>query len=100
MISDQEISRAEKEGLSFRPAIVAARYLADSDKIEIETPWCTIVIRREAIPELRDVTPEQMESLSVSAVGLHVEAADVDINGAGLITTISQGLQAQVANSF
>jgi hypothetical protein len=100
MISEQEISRAETDGLSFRRAIISARYLPDSDKIEIETPWCTIVIRREAIPELRDVTPEQMRSLSVSAVGLHVDAADIDINGAGLITAISQGLQAQAANSF
>jgi hypothetical protein len=41
-----------------------------------------------------------MATISVSAVGLHVESADIDINSAGLITFISRELEKEVANSF
>jgi|SRR5579884_264805 len=100
MISKEDIRRAEAEGRKFKQAIVSAKYLEDSDRVELVTPLCTIIINRKNIEELRSISPEHMKTLYVSAVGLHVEAVDIDINAAGLITEIGQQLQDAVAGSF
>jgi hypothetical protein len=98
MISDDEIERATRT--EFKQAILSARYHSDSDRIELEMPWCTLIVDRKHIEELRTLSGTDLEPIIVSAVGLHFETADVDINSAGLITQISQQLENEVAGSF
>lgn len=98
MISEDEIKRATRT--QFRQAILSARYHSDIDRIELETPWCILIVDRQHIEELRTLSRTDLETITVSAVGLHIETADVDINSAGLITQISQQLENEVAGSF
>jgi hypothetical protein len=100
MISEQDVERAAEAGRQFRPAILSARYHSDTDRVELVTPWCTLLVDRQRIDELRQLSPTDMATISVSAVGLHVESADIDINSAGLITFIGRELEKDVANSF
>ena len=100
MISEQDVKQATDAGAQFRQAILSARYHGDTDRVELETPWCTLFVDRQRIEELRELSQTDLETITVSAVGLHVEKADVDINSAGLITDISKQLQSEVANSF
>jgi hypothetical protein len=100
MISEQDVERATEAGALFRPAILSAKYHSDTDRVELVTPWCTLLVDRQKIDEFRQLSPTDMETISVSAVGLHVETADIDINSAGLITFISKQLENEVANSF
>jgi hypothetical protein len=100
MISDEDIRRATEPGIERKQAILSATYHQDTDLLELVTPFCTLIIDRKSIDELRDLSQTDMETLTVSAVGLHIENADVDINSAGLITDLSQRLGNEVANSF
>jgi hypothetical protein len=100
MISEQEAQRATDAGAQFKQAILSAKYHDDTDRIELETPWCTLIVDRQRIEELRTLSQTDLDAITVSAVGLHVEKADVDINSAGLITYLSQQLENEVANSF
>src|ERR1700758_2819487 len=100
MISDQEIEMATKVGTQFRQAILSAKYHSDTDRIELETPWCTLIVDRQRIEELRSLERTDLETITVSAVGLHIEKADVDINSAGLITHFCRQLENGVAGSF
>jgi hypothetical protein len=100
MISEQDAERVTQQGSKFSPAILSAKYHGDTDRIELETPWCILIVDRQRIEELRQLPQSDMETITVSAVGLHVEKADVDINSAGLITDISRQLEHEVAGSF
>jgi hypothetical protein len=100
MISEQDVQRAAAAGAQFKQAILSAKYHGDTDRIELQTPWCTLIVDRQRIGELRQLSQTDLETITVSAVGLHIEKADVDINSAGLITYISQQLENEVANSF
>jgi hypothetical protein len=100
MFSEQDIQRATAARAQFRPAILSAKYHGDTDRVELETPWCILIVDRQRIAELRTLSQTDLETITVSAVGLHVEKADVDINSAGLITDIGQQLGKEVANSF
>lgn len=100
MISEEEIKQATNVGTQFKQAILSARYHSDVDRIELETPWCILIVDRQHIEELRTLSRTDLETITVSAVGLHIETADVDINSAGLITQISQQLENEVAGSF
>lgn len=100
MISEDDIHRATVAGTQFKQAILSAKYHPDTDRLELVTPWCILIVERQRIEELRQVSQSDMASITVSAVGLHVEKADVNINSAGLITEISQQLENEVANSF
>lgn len=100
MISDDEIERATKVGTQFRQAILSATYHHDSDRVELVTRWCILIVDRQRIEELRTLSRTDLETITVSAVGLHIEKADVDINSAGLITHLSQQLENEVAGSF
>jgi hypothetical protein len=100
MISEEEIARATKVGSRIKQAILSAKYHSDTDRIELETPWCTLIVHRQRIEELRTLSRTDLETITVSAVGLHVEKADVDINSAGLITDLCHELEAEVAGSF
>jgi hypothetical protein len=100
MISEQDVERATQQGARFSPAILSAKYHGDTDRIELETPWCILIVDRQRIEELRQLPQSDLEAITVSAVGLHVEKADVDINSAGLITYISRQLENEVAGSF
>jgi hypothetical protein len=100
MISEKEIERETNVGTHFKQAILSAKYHGDTDRIELETRWCILIVDRQHIEELRTLSQTQLETITVSAVGLHVEKADVDINSAGLITQISQQLEIEVAGSF
>ena|SRR5437762_3728619 len=100
MISAQEIERATKASEGFKQAVLAARYDADRDRIELVTAWCILIVDRQRIEELRDLSPHELETISVSPVGIHVDSADIDINAAALITDISHQLETEVANSF
>jgi hypothetical protein len=100
MISDEDISRATAGGSEVTQAILSAKYHRDTDRLELVTPWCILIFDRRRIEELRQLSQTDMETMTVSAVGLHIESADVDINSAGLITEISQQLESEVAGSF
>lgn len=100
MISQREIEQATNVGEKIKQAILSAKYHGESDRIELETPWCILLVDRERIEELRPLSRSELEIITVSAVGLHFEKADVDINSAGLITYLSHELQKEVAGSF
>jgi hypothetical protein len=100
MISAQEIERAMKASEGFQPAVIAARYHPESDRVELVTAWCVLFVDRARIDELRGLSPHDLESISVSATGIHVSGANLDINAAGLITDISKQLESDAANSF
>jgi hypothetical protein len=100
MISEREVQRATAEGRKFKEAIIAAKCHRDTNRVELVTPWCILIVDRDKIEELRELSPDEMETITVSAVGLHIERADVGINSAGLITGISKQLASEVANSF
>jgi hypothetical protein len=100
MISEEEIERVTNVGTKFRQAILSAKYHSNTDRIELETPWCILIVDRQHIEELHSLSPTDLETITVSAVGLHIENADVDINSAGLITHLSRQLQNEVAGSF
>jgi uncharacterized protein YjiS (DUF1127 family) len=100
MISDAEIERVAAVSAKFKPALTGARYHADSDRIELITSWCTLLVDRRQIDELRDVSKHDLETITVSAVGLHVEGADIDINAAGLLSHIGRKLARQAAKSI
>jgi hypothetical protein len=100
MISDAQIERVAATSAKFKPALIGARYHADSDQVELTTSWCTLFVDRRQIDELRDVSKHDMETITVSAVGLHVEAADIDINAAGLLSHIGRKLVRRAAKSI
>jgi hypothetical protein len=100
MISDGDIRRATEGDAEATQAILSVKYHPDTDRLELVTPWCILIVDRHRIEELRQLSEADMETLTVSAVGLHIESADVDINSAGLITEISQQLENEVAGSF
>ena len=100
MISDQEIKMATTAGIKIRQAILSAKYHSDIDRIELETPWCVLIVDRQHIEELRTLSGTELETITVSPVGLHFDKADVDINSAGLITYLSRQLESEVAGSF
>jgi hypothetical protein len=100
MISEQDFQRATQTGARFRQAILSAKYHGDTDRVELVTPWCTLIVDRQRIDELRALSQTDLETITVSAVGVHIEKADIDINSAGLITAISQPLESEVASSF
>jgi hypothetical protein len=100
MLSTEEIQKAIKAGENFKPAILSAKYCRDTDSLELQTAWCIIIIGRARIEELREVSQSDMETISVSDVGIHVDKADVDINSAGLITDIAKQLIEEALDSF
>lgn len=100
MISDEDIQRAVKAGESFRPAITACKYDAESDRVELVTAWCIISVERTFIDELRDVSPAAIKNIYVSQYGVHVDDVDVDINSAGLIAYMGRRLADEAENSF
>jgi hypothetical protein len=100
MISDAEIERVTNASAKFKPALLGARYHADSDRIELKMSWCTLLIDRRQIAELRDVSPHDLENITVSPVGLHVHSADIDINAGGLLAFIADKLGRQAEKSL
>jgi hypothetical protein len=100
MISERDIKTAIEAGRHFKQAILSARYHRDSDRIEFETEWCIIIVDRHSIEEFRSLSQDDMETISVSDVGVHIDSADIDVNSAGLITEIAKRLEVEVANSF
>lgn len=99
MISDTDIERVLAASERFKPMLLGAQYHADSDQIELRMSWCTLFIDRRQIVELRDLLPDDLETINVSPVGLHVESEDIDINAAGLIASIAKKLTKQAAKS-
>jgi hypothetical protein len=100
MISDAEIDRVAGASAKFKPALIGARYHADSDRVELITSWCTLLVDRRQIDELRGLSKQDLETITVSAVGLHVDSADIDINAAGLLSDIGRKLARRAARSI
>jgi hypothetical protein len=100
MISDQEIARVVEESGNFKPAVLACRYDAKTDSVELVTSWCTLVVDRKRIVEFSSATPHDMEAVYASETGIHIDAIEIDINSAGLITDLCQQLENEVAKSF
>jgi hypothetical protein len=100
MISDADIDRVIAASERFSSALIGARYHPDSDRIELSTSWCTILVDRLQIAELRDVPRHDLETISVSPFGLHIESADIDINAGGLLAHIGKKLTEQAVKSF
>jgi hypothetical protein len=99
MISDTDIERVLAASERFKPVLIGARYHADSDRIELRMSWCTLLVERRQIVELRDISPSALETISVSPVGIHVDSEDIDINAAGLLASIAKKLAKQAAKS-
>jgi hypothetical protein len=97
MISDKEVRRALEAGRRVRPAILSARYLAESDSIELVTAWCKLTVRRDKIEYFRDVPASAMANLYASELGVHIDECDVDLNSAGLIEYITTQLMNDVS---
>ena len=53
MISEQDVQRATAASAQFRPAILSAKYHGDTDCVELETPWCILIVDRQRIAEPR-----------------------------------------------
>jgi hypothetical protein len=100
MISDAEIDRVLTASAKFKPALLGAAYRANTDQIELRLSWCTLLIDRKQIAELRDVSPHDLETIAVSAIGLHIEKLDIDINAAGLLAALAAKLARQAQKSF
>ena len=95
MISDKEIDRVVAASAKFKPALLAARYHADTDQIELRLSWCTLLVDRRQVAELRDVAQHDLETITISSVGLHVESADIDVNAGGLLIDIANKIARQ-----
>ena len=100
MISDKEIDRVVVASAKFKQALLAARYHADTDQIELKMSWCTLLVDRRQIAELRDISPHDLEAIAVSSVGLHVESADIDINAGALLIDIAGKIARQGEKSI
>jgi hypothetical protein len=100
MISDTDIDRVAAASTKFKPALIDARYHPNTDRIELVTSWCTLLVDRQQIDELRDLSESDLGTITVSAVGLHVGSADIDINAAGLLSHIGRKLARKSAKSF
>ena len=100
MISDEEIARVAEESASFKPAVLACRYDPKSDCMELVTSWCTLIVDRKRIVEFDSLSPRDMEAVYASETGIHIDAAKIDINSAGLITDLCKQLENEVADSF
>jgi len=55
MISEDDIHRATVAGTRFKQAILSAKYHPDTDRLELVTPWCILIIERQRIEELRQL---------------------------------------------
>jgi hypothetical protein len=99
VISAEALAKATEARADFAPAILRARYHAATDQVELVTAWCTLFVDRKRIAELRDVAVHDLEGITVSQVGVHVDSADIDINAAGLISSLSAMLTEEVAKA-
>ena len=100
MISDEQIAQVAERGADFKAAIIDCRYDAQNDRVELITPWCTIIVDRKRIGEFDALSRHHMEAIYASETGIHIDEAGVDINSAGLITDLCQQLEAEVAESY
>jgi hypothetical protein len=100
MISERDVEEAARAGATFKQAILSAKYYPETDRVELVTPWCILIVDRQKIEELRHLSRSDIETISVSAVGIHVDSANIDINSAGLIMYLSQQLERDVSDSF
>jgi hypothetical protein len=100
MISEQEIEQVAKQSVDFRQLILDCRYDPEKDRVELVTPWCILIVDRAHIAELNGLSAHDMETINVSPTGIHIEAVDIDINSAGLITDLSKQLEKEAENSF
>src|SRR4051794_37617413 len=100
MISERDLEQANVANAQFRPAIRSVRYDADSDRVELETEWCTLKIARSRIEEFQGLSSGDLEGIYVSHYGVHIDSANIDINAAGLITQLARQLEKEVENSF
>jgi hypothetical protein len=93
MVSERELEKAMEDGATFVPAITSCKYHPTHDEVELVTPWLRIIMRREDIEELRDVSSHDMRGLRTSEFGIHIEDSDLDINSASLIICIARHLE-------
>ncbi len=100
MATEAEIQNALDAGRRFIPAIIAVRYLLDSDQVAFETPWGQRVVQRADIELLRSVPMQSMRIIHASQVGVHIDDMDLDINSAGLLATLFPDLRPALVNSY
>lgn len=99
MVSDKDIQRAAKRGAKLHQMVQHVAYDPSSDKIELVMSWCTIKVDRRHIDEFRDVSPEAMKTIYSSAMGVHIDELDIDINASGLVACIAHELQEEASRS-
>ena len=85
--------QAEKE---FQQAILWVKYDGPRDEIMLGTPWGAFIIKREAVPELRDVPREMLARIETSQTAIHIEELDLDINSAGLLASLFLEIEGQL----
>ena len=95
MVTEAEIHKATKRGSKRLTIVHAIRYHRDSDKLELTTAWCTLLVDRKHIEEFKDVSKTAMEEVYLSPEGIHLDNADIDINAAGLIADLAHQLEEQ-----
>jgi hypothetical protein len=100
MISDEEITRITEKSAIFKPAVLDCRYDPKNDRVELVTSWCTLIVDRKRIVEFGSLSPRDMEAIYASETGIHIDAVDIDINSAGLVTDLCRQPENEVADSF
>lgn len=95
MVTEAEIQKAAKRGSRHPSMVRAFHYHQDSDKVELTTEWCTLLVDRKHIEEFRHVSRSAMAEVYLSPEGIHLDDADIDINAAGLIAALARELEEQ-----
>ena len=92
MISKREIRKATEAGAKLSQMVTAVRYRGRTDQIEITTSWCTLLVARQWISELRNLSRSQLRTIRVSQFDIHIESADIEIESAGLVAYVAREL--------
>jgi hypothetical protein len=92
VISDAEIERVTTASAKYKRVLLDARYLPQSDQLELTTSFGKVLVDHRRIGELQDVRPQDLETITVSPVALHVESGDIDIDAASLLADIEDQL--------
>jgi hypothetical protein len=82
--------------LAGRRLIEHVSYLEDSDVLALQSEHFAALIDRNFIDELKNVPPDEMKNLTVSAAGttIELEQYDIHIEAAGLLASYINHLRA------
>lgn len=100
MATEAQYERAQAASERYRAPLLAIAYDPASDLVFFETAWGPRSASRKDIDLLRDVSPQMVARAYISAMGIHIDEIDLDINSAGLLATIFPDLRGELSDSF